>query len=80
MSHSPFEVVEMKSDDLGLSVGGYRRPTIYASAEMTKSLNPAGLDAALAHEATRAAGIRSAFSGWVHPPISSNGSHWMNAA
>ena len=54
MSHTPFEVVEVKSDDLALCVGGYLRPTIYASAEVMKSLDPAELDAALAHEVSHA--------------------------
>lgn len=54
MPHWPFEVVEVKSDDLALCVGGYLRPTIYASAEVMKSLDPAELDAALAHEVSHA--------------------------
>ncbi len=54
MLHPPFEVVEVKSDDLALCVGGYLRPTIYASAAVMKSLDPAELDAALAHEGSHA--------------------------
>ncbi len=54
MPQTPFEVVEVKSDDLALCVGGYLRPTIYASADVMKTLEPAELDAALAHEVSHA--------------------------
>ncbi len=51
---APFEVVEVKSDDLALCVGGYLRPTIYASTEVMKSLEPSEFEAALAHEVSHA--------------------------
>ena len=54
MSRTPFEVVEVRSDDLALCVGGFLRPTIYASADVMNSLDPAELDAALAHEVSHA--------------------------
>ena len=52
--HAPFEVVEVRSEDLALCVGGYLRPTIYASAEVMKSLEPEEFEAALAHEVSHA--------------------------
>jgi hypothetical protein len=51
---APFEVVEVRSADLGLSVGGYLKPTIYASREVMTSLQPEELSAALAHEVSHA--------------------------
>ena len=49
-----FEVVEVKSPDLALCVGGYLRPTIYASSDVMRSLDPEELSAALAHEVSHA--------------------------
>jgi hypothetical protein len=49
-AEAPFEVLEVASEDLGLCVGGYLRPTIYASAAVMRSLEPGELTAALAHE------------------------------
>lgn len=51
---SPFEVVEVRGEDLALCVGGYLRPTIYASTDVMKSLDPEELSAALAHEVSHA--------------------------
>ena len=51
---APFEVVEVRSEDLALCVGGYLRPTIYASTEVMKSLEPEEFEAALAHEVSHA--------------------------
>ena len=51
---SSFEVVEVKSDDLALCVGGYLRPTIFASADVMRSLDPSEFEAALAHEVSHA--------------------------
>jgi Zn-dependent protease with chaperone function len=50
----PFAVVEVKSVDLALCVGGYLRPTIYASTDVIRSLEPEELSAALAHEVSHA--------------------------
>jgi Zn-dependent protease with chaperone function len=49
-----FHVVEVRSADLALCVGGYLRPTIYASTEVVQSLEPEELEAALAHEVSHA--------------------------
>ena len=49
-----FEVLEVRSEDLALCVGGYLRPTIYASADVVRSLEPEEFKAALAHEASHA--------------------------
>jgi len=49
-----FRVVEVNSADLALCVGGYLRPTIFASTEVVKSLEPEELEAALAHEVSHA--------------------------
>lgn len=54
MDGSPYEVVEVQSPDLSLCVGGYFRPTIFASNEVVDSLEPAELSAALAHEVSHA--------------------------
>lgn len=51
---APFEVVEVKSGDLSLCVGGYLRPTIYASTDVVRSLEPEEWRAALAHEVSHA--------------------------
>jgi Zn-dependent protease with chaperone function len=51
---APFEVVEVKSEDLALCVGGYLRPTIYASTDVMRSLEPEEFEAALAHEMSHA--------------------------
>lgn len=51
---SPFEIVEVKSEDLALCVGGYLRPTIYASSAVLNSLEPSEFEAALAHEVSHA--------------------------
>ena len=51
---TPFEVVEVKGADLALCVGGYLKPTIYASTDVMTSLEPEELSAALAHEASHA--------------------------
>ncbi len=51
---SPFEIVEVRSRDLALCVGGYLRPTIYASTAVVNSLEPSELQAALAHEVSHA--------------------------
>jgi hypothetical protein len=51
---SDFDVVEVKSEDLALCVGGYLRPTIYASTAVLQSLGPEEFKAALAHEASHA--------------------------
>ena len=50
-----YEVVEVRSPDLALCVGGLLTPTIYASTEVINSLDPAEWAAALAHEASHAA-------------------------
>ncbi|HQZ16217.1 MAG TPA: hypothetical protein PLD86_04990, partial [Vicinamibacteria bacterium] len=52
---APYEVLEVTSGDLALCVGGYLRPTIYASAEVIRSLDPEEFNAALAHEVSHAA-------------------------
>ena len=51
---APFEVLEVTSEDLALCVGGYLRPTIYASTDVMKSLEPEEFSAALAHEVSHA--------------------------
>ncbi len=51
---SPFEVVAVPGRDVALCVGGYLRPTIYASADLMRSLDPAEFEAALAHEVSHA--------------------------
>ncbi len=51
---SSFEVLEVRSRDLALCVGGYLRPTIYASTDVIGSLAPAEFEAALAHEESHA--------------------------
>lgn len=51
---APFEVVEVRSGDLSLCVGGYLRPTIYASTDVVRSLDPEEWRAALAHEVSHA--------------------------
>ncbi|MBK5255001.1 MAG: M56 family metallopeptidase [Vicinamibacteria bacterium] len=48
------ELVEVHSSDLALCVGGYLRPTIYASSAVMNSLEPEEFAAALAHEASHA--------------------------
>lgn len=53
-AETPFEVVEVSSADLALCVGGYLKPTIYASTDVMTSLEPEELSAALAHEASHA--------------------------
>ena len=52
--HAPYEVLEVKSADLALCVGGYLRPTIYASTDVLRSLEPDEFSAALAHEVSHA--------------------------
>jgi Zn-dependent protease with chaperone function len=52
--HAPFEVVEVTSEDLALCVGGWLRPTIYASTDVMASLEPEEFEAALAHEVSHA--------------------------
>lgn len=52
--HASFEVVEVTSEDLALCVGGYLRPTIYASTDVMASLEPEEFEAALAHEVSHA--------------------------
>jgi Zn-dependent protease with chaperone function len=54
LAQSPFEVVAVPGRDVALCVGGYLRPTIYASADLMRSLDPAEFDAALAHEVSHA--------------------------
>jgi beta-lactamase regulating signal transducer with metallopeptidase domain len=51
---APFEVVEVSGADVALCVGGYLRPTIYASTDVMKSLEPEEFEAALAHEVSHA--------------------------
>ncbi len=51
---APFDVVEVTSEDLALCVGGYWKPTIYASSHVMKSLEPEEFSAALAHEVSHA--------------------------
>jgi beta-lactamase regulating signal transducer with metallopeptidase domain len=51
---SDFDVVEVRSEDLALCVGGYLRPTIYASTDVLRSLGPDEFKAALAHEESHA--------------------------
>lgn len=51
---APFEVVEVRSGDLSLCVGGYLKPTIYASTDVMRSLEPEEWRAALAHEVSHA--------------------------
>lgn len=51
---APFEVLEVASADLALCVGGFLRPTIYASADVMRSLEPEELKVALAHEVSHA--------------------------
>jgi Zn-dependent protease with chaperone function len=50
----PFEFVEVRSEDLAFCVGGYLRPTIYASTQIMESLAPEEFSAALAHEISHA--------------------------
>ena len=47
---SSFDVVEVAGDDLALCVGGYFKPTIFASSAAMKSLTGRERKAALAHE------------------------------
>ena len=47
---SSFDVVEVPGDDLALCVGGYFKPTIFASSVAMKSLTGRERRAALAHE------------------------------
>jgi Peptidase family M48 len=54
MTAARFEVLEVKSQDLTLCVGGYLTPTIYASADLLSSLEPAEFSAALQHEVSHA--------------------------
>lgn len=54
MFQAPFDVVEVKSEDLALCVGGYLWPTIYASTDVLKALEPEEFSAALAHEVSHA--------------------------
>lgn len=54
-ARSPFEIVEVRSGDLSLCVGGYLKPTIYASTDVRRSLEPEEWQAALAHEVSHAA-------------------------
>jgi Zn-dependent protease with chaperone function len=49
-----FSLVEVRSEDLALCVGGYLHPTIYASTEVMRALEPGELQAALAHEVSHA--------------------------
>jgi len=51
---APFEVVEVGGDDPALCVGGYWKPTIFASSRVIDSLAPEELSAALAHEVSHA--------------------------
>jgi hypothetical protein len=51
---SDFDVMEVKGEDLALCVGGYLKPTIYASTDVLRSLGPHEFKAALAHEASHA--------------------------
>lgn len=51
---APFEVLEVRSGDLALCVGGYLTPTIYASSDVMNSLEPEEFKAALAHEISHA--------------------------
>jgi hypothetical protein len=51
---SPFRVIEVKSPDLALCVGGFLRPTIYASTGVMTALDPEEFSAALAHEVSHA--------------------------
>jgi len=51
---APFEVLEVTGADLALCVGGYLRPTIYAAADVMRSLEPEEFKAALAHEVSHA--------------------------
>ncbi len=51
---APFDVVEVLGEDLALCVGGYLRPTIYASTDVMKALEPEEFSAALAHEVSHA--------------------------
>ena len=51
---SAFDVVEVSGDDLALCVGGYFKPTIFASTTATRSLNPREQRVALAHETSHA--------------------------
>ncbi len=53
-AQTPIEIVEVKCEDLALCVGGYLTPTIYASAQVVKSLAPQEFSAALAHEMSHA--------------------------
>ena len=49
-----YEVLEVPHHDLGLCVGGYFKPAIYASREVLDALDPDELRAALAHETSHA--------------------------
>ncbi len=51
---APYEVLEVTSEDLALCVGGYLKPTIYASADVMRHLEPEEFKAALAHEVSHA--------------------------
>ena len=53
--HAPYEVLEVKGAELALCVGGYLKPTIYASTEVMNTLEPGEFEAALAHEVSHAA-------------------------
>jgi Zn-dependent protease with chaperone function len=49
-----FEVLEVRRLEMGLCVGGYLRPAIYASRQVIDLLEPDELNAALAHETSHA--------------------------
>lgn len=48
------EVIEVRRHDMGLCVGGYFRPAIYASRDVIDLLEPEEFKAALAHETSHA--------------------------
>ncbi len=53
-SAAPCEVLEVAGADVAVCVGGYFRPTIYASTDVVDALEPAELKAVLAHETAHA--------------------------
>lgn len=52
---APCDVLEVPGADLALCVGGYFKPTIYASTDVVATLEPAEFAAVLRHESAHAA-------------------------
>lgn len=51
---APCEVLEVSGAEVAVCVGGYFRPTIYASTDVVDALEPAEFKAVLAHESAHA--------------------------